>query len=115
MLEFIPGLEEKLNKDAENNIKIFECKIKFNGGEFKRDILDNFLELIQNFDVNLLERTNEYDENLYYDLKKIIYSIDDLNTYLKVRTSNGKENDSELETNVNKFRNAIKIMKDELI
>ena len=97
------------------NIRIYESKITFNGKEFKRDKLDNFIKLIEKFEINISKK----DKNINYDeikssIMKVNKEIEELDSYLNVRTSNGKENDSQLEENVKKIKGNINELKEKL-
>jgi hypothetical protein len=50
-MSFNQEVKKMMIKYAENSIKIYEPKITFNGNEFKRDKLDNFLKLVKKFDI----------------------------------------------------------------
>ena len=104
-------VKTKMIKEAENSINIFEPKITFNGNEFKRDIFDNFLKLVKSFDIELLKKIDKYDDALRSKIIQIINSIDEQN----LNTTNGKENDNNLENYVRNLNNYIKICKDKLL
>ena len=101
--------------DVEYKIDRLKPKITFNGHKFKRVKLDDFMKLVNNFDINLLRNIKYYDEKLKKKINIIIDAIDDLNRYLNVKTSNGKENDSELILNIRNLKNLILNYKEKLL
>ena len=99
--------KDNMIKDKEKEINLSEPKIKFEGKPFEKKKLDKFMNSFKNFDVNLLEKTNKYNENLKSEIKKIINEIKTLYSYLdSLHTENG-ENDKELEVKVTEIKNII--------
>ena len=111
---FNKDAKNKMIKEAMNNINLFESKITFNGEEFRRDKLDNFIKIINRFDEKSLDKIKIYNENYKNKIINFIYAFDDMTQYLNLQTSNGKENDNELEKNVKDLRNLIEKSKENL-
>ena len=102
---FKKEIKEKMIQNAKDNINIFESKITFNGEKFKREKLDNLIKSVNGFNEKSLDRIKLYDEKFRKKLINFINVFDDIIQYLNLQTSNGKENDSELEKNVKDLRN----------
>ena len=102
---FKKEIKEKMIQNAKDNINIFESKITFNGEKFKREKLDNLIKSVNGFNEKSLDRIKLYDEKFRKKLINFINVFDDITQYLNLQTSNGKENDSELEKNVKDLRN----------
>ena len=113
-ISFKKEIKELMIQKAKDNINIFESKITFNGEKFKREKLDNFMKCINGFNEKSLEKIKLYDEKLRKKLVNFIHVFDDMIEYLNLQTSNGKENDSELEKNVKDLRNLAYKCKDNL-
>ena len=114
-MDYDPNAKEKMLNDVEYKIDRLKPKITFNGHKFKRVKLDDFMKLVNNFDINLLRNIKYYDEKLKKKINIIIDAIDDLNRYLNVKTSNGKENDSDLVLNIRNLKNLILNYKEKLL
>ena len=106
--------KDKMIQKAKDNINIFESKITFNGEEFRREKLDNLIKRLNHFDEKSLENIKLYGENLKKKLIKLIYAFNVVVQYLNIQTSNGKENDSELEKNVKDLKNLTEKCKENL-
>ena len=96
-----------LIKSAENNINLFESRITFNGEEFNKIKLDNFIKAVNNFNEKILGNIKLYDERFKEKLIYLIDIFDNMEEYLNLATSNGKENDNELERNVKDLKNLV--------
>ena len=83
-MSFNPEVKEKMILDAENSINIFEPKITFNGREFQRDKLDNFMKTVKKFDLKILENIKKYDDKLKNEINLLIYSVDTIQDYLNL-------------------------------
>ena len=115
LMTFNQEVKEKMIMNAENSLRIFEPKITFNGHDFKREKLDNFINYIQNFDTKSLKYIDHYNDSLKNKLNHIIYTIDEFQKYLNLKTTNGKETDIELERNVRDLYNYFNKLKENLI
>ena len=107
-ISFNDNAREIMIEDAKNSIKIYEPKITFNGNEFKLNKFDNFIKLIQNLELN------KYDKKHKNKIILLLKEIDELEKYLHLETSNGRENDYLLEQKVKEFKNYISNLKDNL-
>ena len=90
--------------NAEKELKIIEDKITFNGYKFNRKKLDDFLNLIEDFDISKLKITKNYDYELKNEINKIIYNKINLVEYL---TLSDEGNDKNLEIEVNLLKNLL--------
>ena len=114
--------KERMIEDIKRkDFDIYEPKITFDGEKFDRKKLDNFLNFINKFDVNLLDDISKYNESLKTVIKKFIGNVDDLKNYLNLQTSGKRENDGELYQKVielkdylNKLRKNLEINKDNI-
>ena len=61
-MNFNQELKEKMLRDAENSMEIYETKITFNGGEFQKKKLDDFMETLKRFNIKTLDKVEKYDE-----------------------------------------------------
>ena len=107
-ISFNDNAREKMIEDAKNSIKMYEPKITFNGNEFKINKFDNFMKLIQNLELN------KYDKKHKNKINHVLKEIDELEKYLHLETSNGRENDYILEQKVRELKNYISNLKDNL-
>ena len=114
-MKFNPEVKKRMINDSENSIRINETKITFNGEPFKRDKLDDFIKAVQKFDLDLLKKLDKYDDNLLNKIRNILDTIQDLNKFLNMKTSNGKENDYNIENNIRLLKIYMKDCKEYLI
>ena len=107
-ISFKENLKETIYNDAKNSIKIFEPKITLNGNEFNINKFDNFIKAIYNLELNKYEKKHK-NEILF-----IMKEINELDKYLNLETSNGRENDYILEQKVRELKNYISYLNENL-
>ena len=110
-ITFNPDVKEKMIEDIGKRLDKDEPKITFNGQEFKRYKLDNFLKAINKFDLKLLNNIKNYNENLREKIINLYNTAEELDRYLYLKTSNGKENDNELVLKIRELENFIESCK----
>ena len=114
-MKFNPEVKKRMIDNAESSIKIKETEITFNGHHFDRNKLDAFKDAVQKFNLDSLKKMDKYDINLLIKLKNILETIEDLNKYLNVKTSNEKDNDNDLENHIRKLKQYAKDCKEHLL
>ena len=107
-ISFNENAREIMNNDAKNVVKLYEPKITFNGNEFKINKFDNFIKSIQNLELN------NYDKKNKNKIIFILNEINELDKYLNLKTSNGRENDYNLEQKVRDLKNYISNLSENL-